>query len=102
MNVETNFKIPRVRSKKHMAFVATKPCLCCGWKRPEVHHLTCGPEPKARGLKAGDNWTVPLCSTCHRTLHAQGSERAFWSARDIDPIAVAAQLWAQSEEAGRA
>jgi hypothetical protein len=96
-------KTSRVRDKRHLAYVASWPCCvpACGLEGVQVHHLTCGPEPKARGLKAGDDQTVPLCRGHHDSLHARGDERAFWAEVGFDAIAYAAQLWAESR-AGRA
>ena len=93
--VETRFKTERIRSKKHMAFVATQPCLVCGRSPVQVHHLTCAPEPKARGLKAGDNWTVPVCVMHHNAIHGAGNETRYWSRLDIYPIFEAKRLWAE-------
>ena len=101
MTHQTFFKTKRHRSTKHMAFVATFPCCVCGTKPVQVHHLTCGPEPKARGLKAGDNWTVPLCVAHHHDLHMRGAERLWWECQSIDPMAVASRLWGLSVASGR-
>jgi hypothetical protein len=102
MTYQPNFKVPRVRSKSHMAYVAAQPCIVCLWQYVQVHHLTCSPDPKARGLKAGDNWTLPLCNEHHLagfpgSLHDDGNERRWWAAHGIDPIAAAEQLWAESQ-----
>ena len=51
----------RVRSKAHLRFVATMPCVVCGMRPVEVHHLKYL-QPRARGLKVSDEFTVPLCS----------------------------------------
>ena len=99
MTYQPNFKVPRVRSKSHMAYVASLPCIVCGWHEVQVHHLTCGREAKARGLKASDSATLPTCAPCHTALHARGDERAFWHALGIDPIAAAERLWAESQAA---
>lgn len=86
MQVTPNFKQPRIRSRAHMAWLATMPCTICDRKPVQVHHLTSSPEPKARGLKAGDLWCVPLCVRHHSDLHNMGDERAFWELHKIDPI----------------
>jgi hypothetical protein len=99
MTYQPNQKIPRIRSKPHMAYVASLPCIVCGWHEVQVHHLTCGREAKARGLKASDSATLPTCAPCHTALHARGDERAFWHALGIDPIAAAERLWAESQAA---
>lgn len=55
-------------------------------------------QDKARGLKAGDNYAVPLCADHHRTgraaVHRAGDERSWWASLKIDPIAYAHRLWA--------
>jgi len=71
MTYQPNQKIPRIRSKPHMAYVASLPCIVCGWHEVQVHHLTCGREAKARGLKASDSATLPLCAADHTALHAR-------------------------------
>ena len=45
------------------------------------------------GRKVSDEWTVPLCATHHRSLHAVGDEEKWWKERGINPIAHAEQLW---------
>lgn len=87
-----------------MAYIGSLPCSVPGCRHlpVDVHHLTCSPEPKARGLKAGDNWTVPLCHGLHHVaeardgVHRAGNERAWWAGKRIDPIALAERLWRQS------
>ena len=88
----------RVRDRAHMARLAGLACSVPGCKTRsiQVHHLTCGPEAKARGLKAGDCWTVPVCVRHHGELHGRGDEREWWAALGIDPIALAGALWAES------
>ena len=95
----------RPRSREHMAYVASFPCLIRGCPEiANVHHLTHA-QPKARGLKSGDNWTVPLCERHHQGqggVHDAGREGAWWAARGIDALAVAAQLWNESPDVKKA
>ena len=58
----------RIRDKNHLSNVARQPCLVCGRKPSQAHHLT-HMQPKAMGRKSSDEWTVPLCATHHRQLH---------------------------------
>ena len=81
------FKAERVVDPAHMARVATLPCLVCGAWPVEVHHIK--DQQTAGGRRAGDDETLPLCPTCHRTgseaFHALGSrewERRFGRQRD--------------------
>lgn len=89
-------KQPRIRSKKHLAFVAERPCCVCRRKPVQVHHLLRCIDLKARGVKAGDNWTVPLCLYCHTALHAMGDERAWAERNEVDLVEKAQSLWARS------
>ena len=79
-----------------MAFVASLPCCVCQATPVQVHHLLSGPEPKARGLKASDRYTLPLCSRDHASLHSHGNERLWFARINIDPVALADALWEAS------
>jgi hypothetical protein len=48
------------------------------------------------GRKASDKFTVPICRLHHRELHRRGNERAWWQSLGLDPLAVAATLWAKT------
>jgi hypothetical protein len=86
----------RIRSLEHLKHVRTFSCVACKAPGPSTaHHLTIA-QPKARGLKAGDQWSLPLCDRCHKELHARGDERAYWADIGIDPISLAESLWANS------
>ncbi len=82
----------RVRNREHLRFVASHPCLVCSRQPAHAHHLTFT-QPRAWSLKVGDEWTVPLCATHHRELHARGNELAFWQSHKVDPKAAAEALW---------
>ncbi|KKL73472.1 hypothetical protein LCGC14_2074540 [marine sediment metagenome] len=73
-----NLRPLRLRSKPHLKFVAEQPCMICFAIPCQAHHLLTV-QPKGRGLKAGDQWAVPLCSDHHRALHDNGNERAWFS-----------------------
>ena len=85
----------RVRSPAHLSFIHEHGCCACGAKPVQAHHLTFA-QPRARGLKVSDEFTVPVCLEHHNAAHAEGDERLFWSWAGIDPLGVAARLWAQS------
>jgi hypothetical protein len=53
-------------------------------------------QPKALGRKVSDEFTVPLCRTHHRQVHQTGDEIAWWNDLEIDPLAIAQDLWQQS------
>lgn len=75
----SNFKSVRIRDKKHLAFVASLPCACCGiMGSSQAAHITRG----GMGLKAGDDQTIPLCSQrpgitgCH--FDSEKKEKAYF------------------------
>jgi hypothetical protein len=71
-------KEKRIRDKAHVAFVAKEPCLVCGRKPAQAHHIRFA-QPRALGLKVSDEFTVPLCNGHHDSLHRTGDERAWWA-----------------------
>src|SRR5262245_27537377 len=87
---------PRRRNKAHLKFVASQPCVLCGRRPSDPHHLRIA-QPQALGRKVSDEFTVPLCRTHHRQLHRFGNEAKWWKAmgRDVDPLKVAKRLWEQ-------
>jgi hypothetical protein len=90
---------PRRRNKEHLKFVATQPCLLCGRRPSDAHHLKFA-QPTATGRKVSDEFTVPLCRTHHRQLHRSGNELAWWRAASsaINPLRAAEQLWQHSKD----
>jgi len=85
----------RYRNRDHLRFVAQQPCLVCGRKPSDPHHLR-HVQPVALGRKASDEFAVPLCRTHHRAAHRAGDEPAWWKATGIDPIKAARKLWKQT------
>jgi ERF superfamily len=85
----------RYRDREHLRLVAKRPCLICGRKPSDPHHLR-HLQPRALGRKASDEFTVPLCRIHHRLVHRVGNEAAWWQDAGIDPIKVAQSLWKQS------
>ncbi len=89
-------KEKRIRDKAHLAFVANEPCLVCGRRPAQAHHIRFA-QPRGLGLKVSDEFTVPLCNGHHDSLHRTGDERAWWARNGIlDPLKFAARLWATS------
>lgn len=72
-----------------MGWVRTHPCLSCASPFTEAHHLQRA-QPRALGMKTGDEWTVPLCHSCHMELHRVG-ENKYWIVRGVDPYEWATQ-----------
>jgi hypothetical protein len=89
----------RFRNKEHLRFVATKPCLICGRKPSDPHHLRFT-QPRALGRKVSDEFAVPLCRGHHRAVHRSGNEQAWWKALGIEPLTVARRLWQQTRRIG--
>jgi len=91
----------RYRDRDHLRHVAKQPCLICGRKPSDPHHLRYL-QPRALGRKSSDEFVVPLCRIHHRLVHRVGNEAAWWQDAGIDPIAVARKLWRETRsDAGR-
>jgi hypothetical protein len=88
----------RYRDRDHLRHVAKHPCLICGRKPSDPHHLRFM-QPRALGRKASDEFTVPLCRIHHRLVHRVGNEAAWWQDAGIDPIKAARKLWEETRRA---
>jgi hypothetical protein len=82
----------RIRDRDHVKSVAKQPCLVCGRRPADAHHLRFAQSP-ALGRKVSDEFTVPLCRGHHREVHRCGDEAAWWKRTGIDPSAAARVLW---------
>ncbi len=82
----------RYRNREHLRSVAKQPCLICGRRPSDPHHLRYL-QPRALGRKASDEFAVPLCRVHHRAVHRARDERAWWQAAGIEPIKIARKLW---------
>jgi hypothetical protein len=82
----------RYRNREHLRYVAKQPCLICGRRPSDPHHLRYL-QPRALGRRASDEFAVPLCRSHHRAVHRARDERAWWQTAGIDPIKVARKLW---------
>ena len=85
----------RFRNKNHVKLVANQPCLICGRRPSDAHHLRFA-QHRALGRKVSDEFTVPLCRGHHRELHRCGDETAWWKQVGIDPTVCARALWLAS------
>jgi ERF superfamily protein len=85
----------RYRDREHLRHVAKQPCLICGRKPSDPHHLRYL-QPRALGRKVSDEFVVPLCRIHHRLVHRVGNEPAWWQDAGIDPITVARKLWRET------
>jgi hypothetical protein len=82
----------RIRDREHVKSVAKQPCLVCGRRPADAHHLRFAQSPTL-GRKVSDEFTVPLCRGHHREVHRCGDEAAWWQKTGIDPAAAARVLW---------
>jgi hypothetical protein len=92
---ETVLALPvprRIRDREHVKSVAMQPCVICGRRPADAHHLRFA-QPPALGRKVSDQFTVPLCRGHHREVHRCGDEAAWWTKTGIDPTAAARVLW---------
>jgi hypothetical protein len=85
----------RVRDKEHVKLVAKQPCLICGRRPADAHHLRFA-QSRALGRKVSDEFTVPLCRAHHREIHRCGDEGSWWRNTGIDPLAAARVLWLET------
>jgi ribosomal protein L40E len=96
--VATTTLSDRPRSHEHRRFVGSLRCMVCYADPPsDAHHLKFQ-QPRAMSLKAGDQWTVPLCRRCHTLVELAGDEAGWWRSLEIDPIPLATELWQLSLE----
>jgi hypothetical protein len=82
----------RVRDRDHVKSVAKYPCLICGRRPVDAHHLRFVQSPTL-GRKVSDEFTVPLCRGHHREVHRYGDEENWWKKTGIDPSTAARALW---------
>ena len=82
----------RVRDRDHIRHVIKQPCLICGRRPSDPHHLRFA-QLRALGRKVSDEFTVALCRVHHREVHHCGDEAAWWQKAGIDPIVSARALW---------
>jgi hypothetical protein len=82
----------RIRDREHIKSVAKQPCLVCGRRPTDPHHLRFAQLPTL-GRKVSDEFIVPLCRGHHREVHRCGDETAWWDRTGIDPTAAARVLW---------
>ena len=85
----------RFRDKEHVRFVAKQPCLICGRRPADPHHLRFA-QHRALGRKVSDEFTVPLCRGHHREAHRCGDEAAWWKNAGVDPTITARALWLET------
>jgi hypothetical protein len=85
----------RIRDRDHIRHVIKQPCLICGRRPSDPHHLRFA-QSRALGRKVSDEFTVPLCRTHHREVHRCREEGSWWQKTAIDPLAAARTLWLET------
>jgi len=85
----------RLRDRHHIRHVMKQPCLICGRRPSDPHHLRFA-QARALGRKVSDEFTVPVCRTHHREIHRCGGEGSWWQNTGIDPFAAARTLWLET------
>jgi hypothetical protein len=90
-------KFVRKRDKAHREFVCSQPCLICGRRPTDAHHIQFG-QPRALGRKVSDEFIVPLCRVHHRDLHRGNDEKKWWEAANIEPMEIAQRLWRETHD----
>ena len=94
------FRRPRVHNKAHLNWITTLPSLLPGTGRVDPAHIRmrdplCGKASVGMGEKPDDKWVVPLHRSVHDHQHSM-NEREFWNVVGINPVLIAALLWAHS------
>ncbi|EPQ1202735.1 DUF968 domain-containing protein [Acinetobacter baumannii] len=54
-----------MRSKKRLSEIRALPCVRCGQSPSQAAHSNFSEHGKGRGIKADDQYTIPLCAICH-------------------------------------
>jgi hypothetical protein len=85
----------RVRDRDHVKFVARQPCLICGRRPSDAHHLRFT-QHRALGGKVSDEFTVPLCRGHHREVHRCGNEAGWWEGVGVNPTVNARVFWLET------
>ena len=58
-----------MRSRKRLAEIRKLPCVRCGNPNSQAAHSNSSRDGKGRGIKASDEFTVPLCHSCHHQFN---------------------------------
>src|SRR5262249_14041181 len=85
----------RLRDRDHIRHVMKQPCIICGRRPSDPHHLRFA-QARALARKVSDEFTVPLCRTHHREIHRCGDEASWWQSTGTDPLAAARALWLET------
>lgn len=94
------------KDKDYLAFLHELPCIVTGRTPVEAAHISyadprAGKLGRGKGRKESDCWAVPLCQEEHALQHTM-DEQAYWRSVGIDPVPVAAFLYAACPSVERA
>ena len=89
-------------SPAYLAKIRQCPCVIpgCG-RQAEAAHLRMSSAEYGKTNGRHDEWCLPLCPPHHRLDHTSqhgSGEAAWWSRQMIDPLALAARLWAARDD----
>ena len=59
-----------MRDAKRLDAIRNLPCVRCGQSPSQAAHSNSSKHGKGRGIKASDEFTVPLCYSCHSAFDA--------------------------------
>ncbi|KXO82668.1 hypothetical protein AYL20_01340 [Acinetobacter venetianus] len=59
-----------MRDLKRLVAIRKLPCVRCGQSPSQAAHSNSSKHGKGRGIKASDEFTVPLCYLCHSAFDA--------------------------------
>src|SRR5690606_24565320 len=62
---ETSESISMKRNPKRLAAIRKLPCIRCGNPNSQAAHSNSAKHGKGRSIKSSDQFTVPLCHSCH-------------------------------------
>ena len=54
-----------MRSPKRLAVIRKLPCVRCGNPNSQAAHSNSAKHGKGRSIKSSDQFTIPLCHSCH-------------------------------------
>jgi len=54
-----------MRNQKRLVAIRNLPCIRCGNPNSQAAHSNSAKHGKGRSIKASDEFTVPLCHSCH-------------------------------------
>jgi len=75
-------KQKRWKSEKYLEFIRKQPCIVCGYKTTQAHHIRFA-NNSGTASKPSDTWTIPLCKLHHLEYHQIGRD-TFYDRHGVD------------------